>query len=88
MTSEHNSPIGVAWIQEVNSSLSSHKSVVKRGLTAAEITLLEAGGSRCADWARVRIRLPAAGAAGTGNAFDARSVARCTFVGNVELGND
>jgi hypothetical protein len=78
----HESPIGIAWVAEVNDSVKTHDAVVKRALTAAEIAKLEAGGSRAADgnWASVRVRVEG------GRAFNPSAVLRCTFVGAVELG--
>ncbi len=81
-SSPHTSPIGTAWIAETKAAIAKHETVLKRGLTVAEIIALEAGGNRSAEWARVRVRVDA-----LGTAFDPRTVCRNVFVGNVDLGD-
>jgi hypothetical protein len=78
----HVSPIGVAWVQEANDVVRAITVGPKRALTSSEVAALVAGGNRTADgsWTGVTVR------AAPGQAFDPSTVARCVFVGTVELG--
>lgn len=75
------SVIGTAWVTEVNATVATHASVSTRALTSAEVAALEAGGNRTSEgtWAAVKVR-------NEGPAFNPAAVARCVFVGAVELG--
>ena len=76
----HHSPIGVAWVAEVNAAVTAHSKLSKRALSTQEVAALQAGGNRAADWSKVTLRLDGA------KAFDPATVSRCTFLGSVELG--